>query len=175
MDIDTLNKKKSLPLLKKLKEFGYWPVLHGNKWDADKYNLTKLLAQVTQSRDTGTFFDFYIPLDPKNVSRRLLHFDQGGLGLGSSARDYYLNRTRYKKQLDAYERYINEKIILLSKDAGIPYDKKAIAKNVSEILDFEIKFAEILVPEDDRRNYTKMYNIRHFSNLSSLLDEVSNI
>lgn len=173
MDVKTINKKKGTLLLNKIEKFGYWPMLHGNKWKSDNYNLTKLLAHVTLK--TNTFIEFYISSDSKNVSRRLISFDQGGLGLGNSARNYYLDTKRYEKQINAYKLYMKNKIILLSEDAGISYNVKEIERNVSEVLEFEIELAKIIVPENDRRNYTKMHNIRHFSNLSSLIDIVSSL
>jgi predicted metalloendopeptidase len=65
--------------------------------------------------------DVYVSLDQKNVSRRLLNFDQGGLGLGSGARDYYLNDTRHGKQLKAYARYMTQKVRQISHGLNLIY------------------------------------------------------
>ncbi|KAI1710049.1 peptidase family m13 domain-containing protein [Ditylenchus destructor] len=108
----------------------------------------------------------------KKVNRRRLHFDQGGLGLGSSARDYYLNETRYAKQMGAYEEYMNNKIRLFARDAGSKRTDEEIAQSVKAILNFEKKFAAILVPEEQRRNYTKMYNVRRFTQLPEIFGEI---
>lgn len=173
MDIKTLNKKKLKPLLNKLEEFGYWPILHGNKWNNNSYNLTNLLAKTAKSRNINTFIEFSISLDLKNISQRLIYLDQGSLGLGNSARDYYLNTTRYKKQIDAYKLYIKKIVILLAQDANITFKVNEIEKDVLEILELETEFVKILLPDDKRRNFTKMYNIRRFSNLYNLFDLVS--
>ncbi|KAI1699239.1 peptidase family m13 domain-containing protein [Ditylenchus destructor] len=177
MDVDSLNAKNSTELLKKVAEFGYWPIIHGEKghdgeWDANKFDLTQLMIDIGQSRAIDVFVDVYVSLDQKDVNRRRLHFDQGGLGLGSSARDYYLNETRYAKQMGAYEEYMNNKIRLFARDAGSKRTDEEIAQSVKAILDFEKKFAAILVPEEQRRNYTKMYNVRRFSELPEIFGEL---
>jgi hypothetical protein len=62
------------------------------------------------------FVDVRVSVDQRNVSRRLLHFNPGGLGLGgASARDYYLlNTTRYAKQMTAYRKFQVAKISLIA-------------------------------------------------------------
>jgi predicted metalloendopeptidase len=115
------------------------------------------------------FFDVYVSQDQRNVSRRLLHFDQGGLGLGSTARDYYLNATKYAKQLNAYEKLMNSRIGLLVEDAGVMRTKTEIAEEAKQILEFETKLAQIMVSEDDRRNYSRLYNLHKFSENNKLI------
>ena len=68
------------------------------------------MVHIGRSRAIDVFVDVYVSLDQKNATRRLLNFDQGGLGLGASARDYYLNDTRYGNQMAAYKRYMIEKV-----------------------------------------------------------------
>ncbi|KAI1710050.1 peptidase family m13 domain-containing protein [Ditylenchus destructor] len=177
MNVDDLNAKNSTELLKKVAEFGYWPIIHGEKgqggeWDANKFDLTQMMIDIGQSRAIDVFVDVYVSLDQKDVNRRRLHFDQGGLGLGSSARDYYLNETRYAKQMGAYEEYMNNKIRLFARDAGSKRTDEEIAQSVKAILNFEKKFAAILVPEEQRRNYTKMYNVKRFSQLPEIFGEI---
>ncbi|KAI1698583.1 peptidase family m13 domain-containing protein [Ditylenchus destructor] len=173
MDVQSLNVVKSAEILEKISQFGHWPIIHGKlggegEWDANSFDLTQLFISIKQSRDIGIFFDV-------DVSRRLLHFDQGNLGLDigkRSSRDYYLNETRYAKQLEAYEKYMNSKIRLFARDAGSQKTDQEIAEGVEAILDFEKKFAKILVPNEERRNYTKMYNVRRFSQLPEIFGEL---
>jgi predicted metalloendopeptidase len=112
------------------------------------------MINLVQARALDIFVEVYVSQDQKNVSRRLLYFDQSGLGLGSSARDYYLNETKYAKQLNAYEKLMNSRIGLLAEDSGSTRTKEEIASDVKEILAFEKELAKILVPEDERRNFT---------------------
>lgn len=98
---------------------GYWPLLHNEKWRRDAFDLTGLLTQTDSSRGVTVFVDIYPSTDFQNASRRIINvlfslflltqsvqIDQSSLGLGSGARDYYLNETKYAKQLHAYKRYI---------------------------------------------------------------------
>lgn len=131
------------------------------------------MINIGLSRAADVFVDIYVSQDQKDAEKRMMHFDQGGLGLGSTARDYYLNDTRYGKQLAAYERYMSAKVSLIAEDAESSRTKRELNADVKEMIRFEKEFARILTPEEDRRNYTKMYNVRRFSDLSKLLPLVS--
>uniref|UniRef100_A0A914CI21 Uncharacterized protein n=1 Tax=Acrobeloides nanus TaxID=290746 RepID=A0A914CI21_9BILA len=172
MDIDALNNRKSLDFLEAVKNFGYWPVVHGNKWSLEDFDLTDLLTNIAP-RATDVFIDISVSQDMKNVTRRLLHFDQGSLGLDSSAREYYLNKTRYAKQIKAYEKYINAIIQLFAEDVASGRTHEQIAADVRELLEFETEFAKILTPDEDRRNYSKLYNLRKLSDLDKLFPMIN--
>jgi predicted metalloendopeptidase len=131
--------------------------------------LNELLINIAQSRALDIFVDVYVSQDQKNVSRRLLHFDQSGLGLGSTARDYYLNESKYEKQLNAYEKLMNARIGLLAEDIGSTRTKEEIAVEVKEMMSFEKELAKIMVSEDDRRNFTRLYNKHRLSEVNTLV------
>lgn len=143
--------------------------MHPDKWVKEEFDLNELLINIAQSRALDIFVDVYVSQDQKNVSRRLLHFDQSGLGLGSTARDYYLNETKYAKQLNAYEKLMNARIGLLAEDVGSTRTKEEIAAEVKEILAFEKEVAKIMVSEDDRRNFTRLYNKHRLSEVNALV------
>jgi membrane metallo-endopeptidase-like protein 1 len=168
MNVTDLNQKKSSELVNTLNSFGYWPII-SNKWSTHDFDLTELLINIGLSRAADVFVDIYVSQDQRDVEKRMMHFDQGGLGLGSTARDYYLNDARYGKQLAAYERYIAAKVRLIADDANSGKTQKEIEADVKALISFEKEFAKILTPEEDRRNYTKMYNVRRFSDLTRLL------
>ncbi|KAK0395635.1 hypothetical protein QR680_001367 [Steinernema hermaphroditum] len=151
------------------KNFGYWPIVHGAHWSREDFDLTELLINIGQSRAMDVFIDIYVSPDQKNVTRRMLHVDQGNLGLGSGSREYYLNDTRYGKQMKAYEDYMIAKIRLVVEDAGVNRTLGQIKSDVNEILTFERNLAKTLVPEEDRRNFSKMYNIRKLGDLDTLM------
>uniref|UniRef100_A0A914I7Z3 Uncharacterized protein n=2 Tax=Globodera TaxID=31242 RepID=A0A914I7Z3_GLORO len=165
MNVEDLSARKSSELMAHVEKFGYWPIIHGHKWRPEKFDLTELLVNVGRSRAIDVFIDVYVSLDQKNVSRRVLNFDQGGLGLGAGARDYYLNDTRYGKQMAAYGRYMTTKIRTFAADAGIRRSEAEIGRDVAEIIRFEKEFAQILIPDEERRNFSKMYNIRRLSEM----------
>ncbi|CAI4228271.1 unnamed protein product [Auanema sp. JU1783] len=168
MDEQKLNDVGSAELLDSLKTMNYWPMLHTTLWQESHFDLTDLLIHIASSRGTDVFIDIYVGTDIKNVTRRLIQFDQSSLGLGSSTREYYLNPDKYSKQMNAYRALLINKTKLLTSDAGMDVHDNRIEKDVEELLDFETKFANITVPEDERRNFSALYNLRHLSDLNDL-------
>ncbi|CAA93782.2 Neprilysin-1 [Caenorhabditis elegans] len=169
MDTEKHNAVGARDLLEKIKTYGYWPMVHNEKWRESTFDLTKLLSNTIQSRDVSVFFDFGPAEDSRNVSRRLLSFDQGSLGLGYSTRDYYLDEKKYEKQMKAYRKYTIGKVRYYTEDAGMAVNESKIESDVDEIIAFEKEWAQILVAEEDRRNYTKLYNVRRFDDLKEYM------
>lgn len=62
---------------------------------------------------------------------------------------------------------------LLADDAGIKIDSKKLDRDVEELIAFETKYAKIIVPEEDRHNYTTLYNLRKLDQLNKLMPVVS--
>ncbi|GMS85785.1 hypothetical protein PENTCL1PPCAC_7960, partial [Pristionchus entomophagus] len=169
LDEEALEKGKSQDMIKAIKAVGSWPMIEGStaKFNPREFDLTNLLVEVG-FRGVSPFLDVYITIDPKNTTRRVLSLDQGGLGLGASARNYYLNATKYAKQVNAYKEYIFEKTSLITEDYGAAVNERALKADIEEIFQLEQKLAEILLPNEDRRNYTEMYNVRKLSELKTL-------
>lgn len=71
--------------------------------------------------------------------------DQGALGLGRGSRDYYLNTTMFAKHLNAYKKYQLDVVKLLLDDANVIYNLSKLITDLENIIDFETKFAEVIV------------------------------
>ncbi|CAJ0599855.1 unnamed protein product [Cylicocyclus nassatus] len=144
MDTDKLNRRGAKRLIAEVKRRFAWPIIDGDKkWREKDYDLTSLL----------------------------IHFDQAGLRMGHS--EYYLDMKTYGKKVEALKRYLIRQVKLFQRDGGRPTYKKKIEKGVNEMIDLEIKLAKILVPEEDRRNWTRMYNLRHLSDMQKLMPLVN--
>uniref|UniRef100_A0AC35TLF2 Neprilysin n=1 Tax=Rhabditophanes sp. KR3021 TaxID=114890 RepID=A0AC35TLF2_9BILA len=169
MDMKTLSKTGFKAMMVEIENFGYWPIIHGNKWKEEQFDLTEILVNIAQSRSIDIFLELYVSQDQKNVSRRMLHVDQGNLGLGSSSRDYFLNRDKYVRQMTAYRHYLITKIMMVAEDAGSSRTREEIVADVDAMLVFETEFAKILIPDDERRNFTEMYNIIKMNDLNTLV------
>ncbi|GMT15634.1 hypothetical protein PFISCL1PPCAC_6931, partial [Pristionchus fissidentatus] len=169
LDEEAIEKAKSQDMIKAIKAVGSWPMIEGTtaKFNPREFDLTNLLVEVG-FRGVAPFLDVYITIDPKNTTRRVLSLDQGGLGLGASARNYYLNTTKYAKQIEAYKTYIFDKTSLITEDYGAAVSEMALKADIEEIFKLEQKLAEILLPNEDRRNYTEMHNVRKLSELKTL-------
>uniref|UniRef100_A0A0K0D5D7 Neprilysin n=1 Tax=Angiostrongylus cantonensis TaxID=6313 RepID=A0A0K0D5D7_ANGCA len=98
-----------------------------------------------------------------------IKFDQGQLCLGDSTRDYYLDREKYGKKIAAYREFFISTVKQLHEDADLPVNEGRIASDVDEIIELETELAKILVAEEDRRNFTKMYNLRRLSDMQTLM------
>ncbi|CAJ0606430.1 unnamed protein product [Cylicocyclus nassatus] len=170
MDKNELNRIGAKRLIEDVRRFGVWPMLEGDeKWRVENFDLTSLLIHVSKTRNVHAFIKYYITLDTKNVSRRLIEFDQGDLILGRSSRDYYLDKEKHGKKIEALRSSLISKLELFQGDANLPIDRAKIENDVDELIDFETKMAQILVADEDRRNYSELYNLRHLSDLQELM------
>ncbi|KAK6736238.1 hypothetical protein RB195_019108 [Necator americanus] len=170
MDKEELNAIGSRRLIESIRDYGVWPMVDGDhKWRVEDFDLTSLLIHVAEMRGVDVFVSNYVTLDNRNVSRRLIEFDQGDLGLGDSTRDYYLDREKHGKKISAYRQLLISKVALFLEESNLPENKTKIAQDVDEIIDLETKFAKILVPDEDRRNYSEQYNLRRLNDLQKLM------
>ncbi|EPB78563.1 hypothetical protein ANCCEY_02303 [Ancylostoma ceylanicum] len=98
-----------------------------------------------------------------------VQFDQGDLGLGEFTRDYYLDRERHGEKIAAYRKFLIDKVTQFLHDADLPTNSTKIASDVDEIIDLETKWAEIIVPEENRRDYSRMYNLRRLNDMQEVM------
>ncbi|EPB75523.1 peptidase family M13 [Ancylostoma ceylanicum] len=167
MNKDELNRIGAKGLLRSIRGNGIWPMLDGDeKWRREDYDLTSLLIQAYKVRGVDVFIANSVSLDKRNVSRRLIQFDQGDLALGESTRDFYLDRERHGAKIEAYRKFLIEKFL---QDADLPINRTKVASDVDELIDLETKWAKIIVPEEDRRDFSKMYNLRRLSDMQKLM------
>ncbi|VBB25341.1 unnamed protein product [Acanthocheilonema viteae] len=173
MNTSKLESVKSSQLLSSLRQLAKWPLLdNNNEWDENSFDLTYILASSRRYFGNEIFFQIYVYADAKNTTRNILYLDQGALGLGRGSRDYYLNTSMFAKHLNAYKKYQLDVIKLLLDDADVIYNLSKLTTDLNNIIDFEIEFAEIIVPEDDRRNNTRLYNGKRISDLYTLFPKV---
>ncbi|KAH3827140.1 hypothetical protein DPMN_129069, partial [Dreissena polymorpha] len=109
----------------------------------------------------GAFFVFFVGEDDKNSSQNILQVDQGGLGLPD--RDFYLNKTiDQDKVLSAYLDYMTLVGVLLGGE------ENNTRSQMREVIEFEIKLANITVPNEERRNEEDMYHKMTLSSVQTL-------
>ncbi|VDO65114.1 unnamed protein product [Haemonchus placei] len=170
MDKKELNKIGSRRLLQTIGSYGVWPMIEGDdKFRVEDFDLTSLMIHLTKVRELHVFVANYPYFDSKNVSRRLIHFDQANLGLGESTRDYYLDQVKYDKKIEAYRQLLIDVIKLINEYDDRPNKNEKIAQDVDEIIDFETKIAKIMVADEDRRDNFRSYNLRHLSDMQNLM------
>ncbi|VDM63455.1 unnamed protein product [Angiostrongylus costaricensis] len=114
-------------------------MLDEGKWRAKDFNLTTLLIDVFKCRKVRVFISISVTIDRKNVSRRLIKFDQGGLGLGDSTH------------------------------ANVAVNREKIASDVDEIIELETRLARIQEDKAHRTDFSKTYNLKRLSDMQTLM------
>ncbi|KAJ1345896.1 hypothetical protein KIN20_000528 [Parelaphostrongylus tenuis] len=167
MDKDEFDRIGGRNLINSIRGFGIsWPMLEGDKWHAEHFNLTALLIDVSESRKVRVFHQHLRHHRQKECFTKT---DQGELGLGDSTRDYYFYKEKYWRKISAYREYLISKVKLLHEDANVPINEGKIANGVDEIIELETRLARIQEDDAHRRNYTKMYNLRRLSDMQTLM------
>lgn len=137
------------PLLQMLKKLGGWPVLEGETWKEDEFDWRE---STFKFRDMGYsvdyFLDFSIGFDLKNSTKRVIDLDQASLGLSRE----YLSKGINDKIVKAYFNYMVDIATILGADRDFA------EKELMESLEFEMKLANISLPNEKRRNATLLYN-----------------
>ncbi|KAI5630566.1 VLP3p-2, transcript variant X2 [Venturia canescens] len=137
------------PLHATLKKLGGWPVLDGDLWNDGDFDWR---SSVYKFRDAGYsvdyFIDFSIGVDLKNSTKRVIDLDQAALGLSRE----YLSKGFEDKIVAAYYSYMVDIAVIL----GAP--KERAMQELKESLRFEMKLANISLPNEKRRNATQLYN-----------------
>ena len=148
LDVDTINAKGIAPLQADL------DVISACQTHED---LAKLIGRPDIA--VASPIGWGIGIDDGNPNRYILTISQSGLGLPE--REYYLkDDARMKELREKYPQFI-EKMLSL---AGIA-DAKAKAAN---IMAFETQIAKLHWPIEDRRDSTKMYNLKKRSELETI-------
>lgn len=100
-----------------------------------------------------------VTIDDKNPDRYLVSIGHGGLGLPE--RDYYLkDDARFKELREKYPQHIAKMLELAKISDG--------AAKAKSIMALETEIAKLHWPIEDRRDSTKMYNLKTIAELNAL-------
>ncbi|XP_033213002.1 neprilysin-2-like isoform X1 [Belonocnema kinseyi] len=149
MNKTTIDAKGLSPALDILKQLGGWPVIEGEKWLEEDFEWKE---SVYKFRKVGFsvdyFFDFSVGVDLKNSTRRVLDIDQASIGLSRE----YLVKGFSDKIVSAYYSYMVDIAVILGAE------RTRAETELKESLEFEMKLANISLPNEKRRNGTALYN-----------------
>ncbi|XP_059488680.1 neprilysin-2 isoform X2 [Neocloeon triangulifer] len=156
MNKSLIEERGITPAKELLKKLGGWPVLEGDDWDAGSFSW---LQSVYKFKEHGFsvdyFIDFSVATDLKNSTKRIIDLDQGSLGL---SREYFIKGIE-DKVVSAYYSYMVDLAVLFGAD------KNRAQSELKESLIFEMTLANISLPNEKRRNATKLYNPRSIEEL----------
>lgn len=149
MNRTLIEERGTVPLISMLRHLGGWPLLDGDRWDENSFHW---INSVYKFRAAGYsvdyFIDFSIGVDVKNSTNRVIDLDQASLGLSRE----YLNRGISDRLVTAYYEYMVDISVIL----GANRDRAQ--RELKESLEFEMKLANISLPQEKRRNATNLYN-----------------
>ncbi|GJQ69914.1 Nep2 [Trypoxylus dichotomus] len=129
--------------------FGGWPVLEGENWKEGDFDWRQAVYKFRKAGYSVDYLiDFSVGIDLKNSTKRIIDLDQASLGL----RREFLIKGLEDKLVKAYYDYMVDIAVIFGAD------KERAKKDLSESLEFEMKLANISLPNEERRNATALYN-----------------
>lgn len=162
MNYKILEKRGIEPILNLAKSLGGWPVLEPN-WDESKFDWLNLTSQL-RLFNNDIFIVEWVGPDIKSSDENIIQFDQTGLGLPT--REYFL-KDNNKAYLEAYKEFMITIINLL----GAEYEEATRASN--EIIEFEIKLANITSSPEERSNVSVLYRRKTIAALQEEIPEIN--
>lgn len=137
--------RREKPLLVLLESLGSWPVVTAN-WSRENFDWLNLTA-VMRQHSNDILFAQWVGADSKNSSSNVIHLDQAETGLPS--RDYYVRGTQ---QAEAYFKFMVDVAELLGAQRSFA------VKEMEQVLQLETKLINLTVPNEQRRNFSVIYN-----------------
>ncbi|KAL1006229.1 hypothetical protein UPYG_G00069520 [Umbra pygmaea] len=155
MDEAMLEKADSAPLLKVLKQAEFrWPVLEGLGrewlWLPKQWDLLQTLSQIRNQHGKSVLIRLFIAPDDKNSTHYIIKLDQASLFL-SSREDYITNTTSARAYRSALLNLMVDVAVMLGAS------QEAAETQMQDVLAFEIKLAQIMVPFENRTS-ENLYN-----------------
>ncbi|KAK7093251.1 neprilysin-1-like [Littorina saxatilis] len=136
------------PIEELLAELGGWPVVLGAGWKGEKVDVMDLMVQL-RHYNNKILIEQWVSADDKNSGVNIIQLDQPDLGMPSP--DYYL-KSEDAQFLRVYEEYATE----VAKVFGA--SESRAEREIRDLVELEIKLANITVPQAERRDNEKMYN-----------------
>ena len=138
------------PLLKKLQEFGGWPVVEGDKWSGqENFSVWEWTYKMNvEGFEVDHLISFSLVPDDKNTTWRVIKLDQAELGMSRE----YLIKGFEDKDVQHYYQYMVDSAVLFGADLD------NAKKEMKESLIFEIDLAYTNAAREHRRNASVLYN-----------------
>ncbi|KAE8748157.1 hypothetical protein FOCC_FOCC005160 [Frankliniella occidentalis] len=152
----TLVEERGLtPTKEILQKLGGWPVLEKD-WSEEKFDWKEAVYKFRKEGFSVDYiFDFSINIDLKNSTSRVIDIDQASLGLSRE----YLHKGLEDKLVKEYYKYQVDIAVIFGADRAVA------EKDMLDVVNFEINMANISLPNEQRRNSTKLYNPMKISEL----------
>ncbi|XP_015588301.1 endothelin-converting enzyme homolog isoform X2 [Cephus cinctus] len=164
MDPDeTIEVLGAKPMLNLLNDTGGWNIT--GHFNISSWSLQNTMHILQNKYNMGGLFSWAVSEDDRNSTRYIIQVDQGGLTLPTI--DNYLNKTEHGKVLAAYLDYMTQIGVLLGGE------ENSTRKQVQAVIEFETELAQITIPQEERRDEEKLYNLMSLSDLQKLAPFIS--
>ncbi|KAJ8668492.1 hypothetical protein QAD02_010155 [Eretmocerus hayati] len=156
MNVDLIERQSLETLSGILQNLGRWPADFGGS-NVPNFLWTTLESQFRKlGYARNHFISVFITLDQKNSTQWRITLDQPQLSL---AREYLLKGLN-GEEVKAYLDYMIDVAVFLGSS------KEFASKKLRKALEFEISLANISLPDEGRRDASKLYNLMTLENLS---------
>ncbi|XP_055382461.1 neprilysin-4-like, partial [Condylostylus longicornis] len=147
-NIDLINERKFEPMLEVIKEIGGFPLLDGDEWSEENFNLEEVLAWQS-IHQMHSFFSTEIEYDLKNIEKSVIYMLHPELGLRSHA-DYL--ESYNKAHLEGYREFIKDVFEILNTP------ENETQNVIDEIIDLEMKLAKLTDVRTNNYEVQQLYN-----------------
>ncbi|KAL8586238.1 hypothetical protein ACOMHN_021503 [Nucella lapillus] len=161
MDVSKIEADGTGPILKKIKELGSWSVSP----DFSKQKGWDLVSSLVAYNKQGLspLLAFYLTIDSKNSSRRLLAFSQAGLTLSSE--EYLKDETKYKTAFLSFAVKVGQ---LLGGD-------NSTQQKMEAIYNLEAKMAQIFLKKEILSDPVLTYNVMTVAEFQKIIGNQVNV
>jgi predicted metalloendopeptidase len=137
------------PLMEILSKLGGWPLLEGDAWDGEQFNIWNLSIKL---KHLGLSSDYFasvgIANDDRNNSFNVIHFGSSSLGLPKAFWDRGVNEPVVQAYFQA----------MIDVAVHLGAEENKAKEELQKVFEFEMQLANISLSREDLRNKTKLYN-----------------
>ncbi|CAL1279878.1 unnamed protein product [Larinioides sclopetarius] len=165
MDLKKIEAIGSKPLLRDLKTLGGWPVVEGKKWDASKFDWLDTLINFRKlGYNHNILLHLSVTVDYRNNTVHIIDLDEASLGMPDRS---YLLRGLNDTSTAAYFNMM----VKAAKKLGA--NEETAEEELMQALKFETSLANFSLPQEERRDFSKLYNKYTVQQLQELFPQIN--
>ncbi|KAF5272766.1 hypothetical protein FQA39_LY07793 [Lamprigera yunnana] len=147
MDLDAIEREGLNGIKRFLFEIGGWPILNKHRTNDTQFKWEEMVYKIRKTGfyQTG-FYNLYIGTNILNTTQNIIILDEGYTTINKE----YLVDGFKNPIVKAYYNFMLDFAIILGADPN------CAKKEVKNIINFEVKLAKILLPNEERRNMSAM-------------------
>lgn len=156
LDTDAMEEVGLIPVLATLVAYGGWPAVTPN-WVGSSFNVIQTIGDIRRVFLDSILVDIYVTQDLKNTTKSVVYFDQPYFFL---SRSVLLNQEQFQPRINAYKAYFVNVAKEFAVLTGAQVTDADLNAQVSDVIAFETRLAEISAADEDRNIIDRIYNPR---------------